>query len=169
MDSPFLQQLRREEQKVRAKIEELRKPIAQAEEDLKSILGTISYCERAETGAPSGPNHATANITIRVNPAAPMIPARLHGLSHRQAVIAIAKHNGGALVAQDAKRLMIEAGIMRETKNSTHMVHNAIINSERFERTGRGTFRLKVTTPPSGTPVAAMAAGIFPGLKSPLQ
>jgi hypothetical protein len=69
--------------------------------------------------------------------------AKLRKMTHRQAVVALARHNGGTIKAQDAKRIMIRAGVMSDTKNSTNMTHNAILQSGEFARIGRGEFRLK--------------------------
>ncbi|MGB9074552.1 MAG: hypothetical protein WCC22_18095, partial [Terriglobales bacterium] len=72
--------------------------------------------------------------------------AKLRKMSQRQAVVALARHNGGTIKAQDAKRIMIRAGVMSDTKNSTNMTHNAILQSGEFDRIGRGEFRLKAGT-----------------------
>ena len=69
--------------------------------------------------------------------------AKLRGLSQPQALLAIAKHNNGLVKTQEAKRLMIVAGIMRPTKNSTGVTYNLIKRSEKFVRVGPGEYRLK--------------------------
>jgi hypothetical protein len=80
---------------------------------------------------------------------APSVPAvdfpigKLRKLTQLQAIVAIAVHNGGTVKAQDAKRLLIEAHVMRETKNSTNITHNVIIRSGKFDRIGPGEYRLK--------------------------
>jgi hypothetical protein len=38
---------------------------------------------------------------------------------------------------------MIKAGIMKQTKNSTNMAHNAINRTDKFERVRPGEYRLK--------------------------
>lgn len=77
-------------------------------------------------------------------PEPPEFPiGKLRKLTQIQAVVAIAKHYGGIVKAQDAKRLMIRANVMRETKNSTNITHNVIIRSGKFERIGPGEYRLK--------------------------
>jgi len=99
--------------------------------------------------------HVSATLAILLRNAASPVPetqsdfplTKLRGLSHAQAVVVIARQSGGVLKAQDAKRIMIAAGIMRETKNSTNMTHNAIIQSGKFDRIGRGEFRLKDSNP----------------------
>lgn len=157
---------------MRKKIEELRPPLEQVEKDLEHVLGMIDFYARNAPKQPASPIPPFPSVTVRSgNP-----PLSLRGLSQKQAVIAIAKANGGVVKAQDAKRLMIEAGIMKNTKNSTRMVHNAIINSERFDRIAPGEFRLKVVVAairvsnaiPSGAASSAMATGVFPP-KPPVQ
>jgi hypothetical protein len=83
----------------------------------------------------------------------PMVPGpavaefpigKLRNLTQLQAVVAIATHNRGTVKAQDAKRLMIQAKVMKETKNSTNITHNVIIRSKKFDRVGPGEYRLKV-------------------------
>src|SRR5207244_4260644 len=68
---------------------------------------------------------------------------KLRNLTQLQAIVTIANHNGGTVRAQDAKRLMIRAGVMRETRNSTNITHNVIIRSHIFERIGHGEYRLR--------------------------
>jgi hypothetical protein len=158
----ILEGLRSTEQSLRRKIEVLQKPLSQAEEDLRNIVGTIAFYERNQTSmvyvAQTSPaTHADVKVGV-------FSAANLRGLTQTQAVITIAKHCGGVIKAQVAKHLMIQAEVMKSTKNSTRMVHNAIINSGRFERIAPGEFRLKVIgngTAPSGTPTAAIAAGVF--------
>ena len=135
---PFVEHLKNLAEATRKKIEELRTPLTQAEKDLEHMTGMIDFYSRnAPTQGTSLAVPGSA-VTFRAT-----ISANIRGLSHKQAVVAIAKFNGGVIKAQQAKRQMIEAGIMRNTKNSTRMVHNAIVNSDRFDRIAPGEFRLK--------------------------
>jgi hypothetical protein len=151
---PVIEHLKATEERLRRKIEDMRGPLAQAEEDLRSIAGTIAFYERS---APV-PQSATLNLTA--NPVSVFSAASIRNMTQKQAVVAIARHNGGIIRAQEAKHLMIQAGIMKVTKNSTRMVHNAIISSDRFDRIAPGTFRLRVSTS-LGAPTTAIAAGVF--------
>jgi hypothetical protein len=150
--TPVVEHLRKVEQMLRRKVEELKKPVVQAEEDLRNVIGTIAIYERNPRLLEIRLRDA-ANITDNVSTEKPVLSLR--GMTHTQAVLAIAKRNGGIIKAQDAKQLMIHAGVMRDTKNSTHMVHNAIINSDRFERIGRGEFRLKLPANGAGNVILA--------------
>lgn len=131
-------QLLTEEKVLTEKLEKLRKPIIQVEQDLEHIRGTISFLTRHAEGKFTPLNEG---IVVEVANVFPL--SRLKGLTHSAAVVAIAKHNGGIVRAQDAKRLMIRAGIMSQTKNSTNMTHNAILRTDKFERVAPGEYRLK--------------------------
>jgi hypothetical protein len=163
----MIEHLRKVADALRTKIEGLRTPLEQAEKDLEHIVGVIDFYSRNTPTQEAGVAGPAVTVKATITP-------NLRGLSQKQAVIAIARFNGGVIKAQHAKRLMIEAGVMSNTKNSTRMVHNAIINSERFDRIAPGEFRLKAVSatlnvvPSSGTPVAASAAGLFPP-KPPVQ
>jgi len=68
---------------------------------------------------------------------------KLRKLTQVQALVVIAKEMNGVIRAQDAKRLLIKAGVMRETKNSTNIIHAVILRSGKFERVRPGEYRLK--------------------------
>jgi hypothetical protein len=137
----IVSQLRAEEKTVQEKLEKLRQPIAQLESDLQHIRGVIEFYQRSASKNP------TSKIAEEVKDFTDAIVAasslRLKGLSHAEAAIAIAKSNGGVVRTQEAKHLMIKAGIMSRTKNSTNMAHNAIQRSGMFERVTAGVYRLK--------------------------
>jgi hypothetical protein len=86
--------------------------------------------------------------------------AKLRRLTQVQALTVIAKHYGGTFKAQEAKRLLIRAGVMRETKNSTNIIHAVILRSEKFERVRPGEYRLKEASGPSQQTM---------GLQAPIQ
>lgn len=151
----LIAQLKATRDALRKKIEELR---AQSEADLQNIEGTISFYERQGLVARSATLTLTAN-----NPPTPFGVANIRNMTHKQAVIAIAKSNGGIVRAQEAKHMMIQAQIMRPTKNATRMVHNAIVSSGRFDRIAPGQYRLRPPTPiVAPAPASAPSAGLFP-------
>ncbi len=133
-----IEQLRILEQKTRRKIEGLHKSIEKelsvAENDLAHILGTIACMERGKESV-SNPLLTTFARELE--------GPKLRGLTHKQAVVAIAKHNSGVIKSLDAKKLMIRAGIMKDTRNASRMVHNAIKGTHLFDPIAPGKFRLK--------------------------
>jgi len=69
--------------------------------------------------------------------------ARIKGMTQVQALATIARSQGGLIQAQEAKNLLIRAGLMRRTKNSTSTIHSVIIRSGRFQRVNPGEYRIK--------------------------
>jgi len=141
-ENEIITKLRSDEKTIQEKLEKMRKPIAQLEADLQHIQGAIAFYQR------NTDDKMMAEVEEAVTEAMAIIPmSRLKNLSHSDAVIAIAKYNGGVVRTQEAKRLMIKAGIMSRTKNSTNMAHNAIHRTGRFERVSPGEYRLKEGRP----------------------
>lgn len=153
MDNRMVEQLRKDEQKIRKKIEELRssieKELSAAESDLAHILGAIGYYERLQ--------REDKEIVSLVHETP---EPKLRGLTHKQAVVAIAKQNGGIVRSSQAKKLMIRAGIMADTKNSNRMVHNAIKASKLFDPISPGKYRLRSFAAPVADGPLATAADL---------
>ncbi len=73
----------------------------------------------------------------------PTIPNDLSGKSTRQACIAIAKQNNGIVRVADAKKALVSARILKETKNTWAIVYTTLHRSKEFEKApGAGEFRL---------------------------
>ena len=123
----YLTQMKRD---LHVKREKLLRPLQEVDKDIESVTATLAAVLRS------------TNQEEKEN-AVGFPVKKLRGLTHTEALIEIAKYNGGILKAQEAKVIMIGAGVMRNTKNSTHMVHGAIARSEAFERIGRGEYKLK--------------------------
>jgi len=87
---------------------------------------------------------------------------KLRKLTQVQDLVVIAKHNNRVVRAKEAKQLLIKAGVLRETKNSTTIIHAAIVRSDKFERISKGEHRLKGHAPLPMHPMqeAAQTAGM---------
>jgi hypothetical protein len=125
----YLTQLKRE---MGLQRDRLLRPVHAIEKKLESITAALAVLLE-ETKEEAGPQAGIDDFPL----------AKLKRLSHRQAVIEIARYYGGTIKAQDAKRILIHSGCMSNTKNSTNMTHNAIVQSGAFERIGKGEYRLK--------------------------
>ena len=132
----LLEELQALEKSLQEKLERFRKPYLQVEDDLKNVAGTIALLKR-NLRATNPENVDGQSLNLR-------------GMTHKDAVVAIAKANGGVVRAQDAKRLMIKWGVMKATKNATNMTHNVILRSDLFDRIGPGEYRLRPTDRASG-------------------
>jgi hypothetical protein len=106
------------------------------EQEIEHISSTISSLQQGST---------INEQQIRTG--GPSLLARLAGMSQTQGLVAIARANNGVIKAQEAKRILIEAGRMTKTKNSTSAIHTLINRSGRFERIAPGTYRLKENKP----------------------
>jgi hypothetical protein len=116
-----------------ARRERLMLPIQEVEQEIEHIAATIRSLQKPPQPAVG----FTATLTVDF----PI--GKLRKLTQVQALTVIAKHYGGTFKAQEAKRLLIKAGVMRETKNSTNIIHAVIVRSEKFERVKPGEYRLK--------------------------
>jgi len=113
--------------------ERLLLPLQEVDQEIEHVTATILSLQRKPGPAAS----FTATVTVDF----PI--AKIRRLTQVQALTVIAKHYGGTFKAQEAKRLLIRAGVMRETKNSTGMIHSVIRRSEKFERVRSGEYKLK--------------------------
>lgn len=120
--------------------EMLARPLQEVDQEIEHVDATMRSLQR-----PAIPLGTTMSIRLNgVTVAVEDFPiAKLRKLTQVQALTVIAKHYGGTLKAQEAKRLLIRAGVMRETKNSTNIIHAVILRSDKFERVRPGEYRLK--------------------------
>jgi len=70
------------------------------------------------------------------------IVPELKGRTHIDALKHIASRSGGRLKVTDAKRLMSEAGMIRNPKNALSMLYTIISRSNEFEKIAPGEYRL---------------------------
>jgi hypothetical protein len=66
----------------------------------------------------------------------------LTGMTHLDALIAIAKANDNVLVAKVARRLMAKANLFSNAKNASSALFTAINRSGKFERISPGRYKL---------------------------
>jgi len=128
--------------------ERLMRPITELDKQIAGVVSTIGLLLDS-----SRPIDDASPRTVLLQ--------KIKGMTQPMALVEIAKYNDGALNAQEAKALMIHAGIMRQTKNSASIVHSVIARTGRFVRTGRGKYRLKPasSTVSVKTPIVEDAGG----------
>ncbi len=123
--------------------ERLMRPVQELDQELEHVDATLRSIQKTHT------------LSFPKEDFFPV--AKLRKLTQVQALTVIAKHNGGIVRAQEAKRLLIKAGVMRETKNSTNIIHAVILRSEKFERVRPGEYRLKENMTPSNSQLEEVA------------
>ena len=67
---------------------------------------------------------------------------QIRGLEPEKAAIVIAEANDGELKSTPARCLMVEAGVIPDTRNASHRLWEVLDGSERFENVKRGVYRL---------------------------
>lgn len=85
----------------------------------------------------------------------------LAGKTHLEALVEIAKANGGLLVVKMARRLMTRANMFTNPKNASSVLFTAISRSGKFQSIGKGKYELIEQKPmaiPEAIPVTATAA-----------
>ncbi len=70
-------------------------------------------------------------------------PKALKGMTQINALVAIARKGGGQLRANEAKRLMLQAGLISNPANAASIVYTLIKRSERFDRVEAGVYKLQ--------------------------
>lgn len=119
------------------KRERLLVPVKEVDKEIEHVTATIDLILKTKVVARKIPVVLPTPFPIE----------KINGMTHIAAIVEIARFYDGMVRTQDAKAYLIEGGVMKDTKNSINMVHNAIIRSGRFERIAPGKFRLKPPKP----------------------
>jgi hypothetical protein len=73
---------------------------------------------------------------------APVTPA-FRGLTQAQALEKIAKNGNGRFRIKDAKRILLDAGLIKTAKNANNIIYNVIQREEgKFRRISPGEYEL---------------------------
>jgi hypothetical protein len=124
-----IQYLTQKKRELTEKREKLMRPVQELDKELAALAATLSIALRDDTSAMLEAD----GFPLR----------KIRNMTQTQALIEIAKYNGGTIRSLEVKPILIAAKLMKNTKNAAHMVNGAIARSGAFERTGRGEYRLK--------------------------
>ncbi len=69
-------------------------------------------------------------------------PVSFQGKTQVQALVTIAEHSQGYIKVTEAKRILLEAGVLPRAKTAYQQVTSTLIRSRRFEKAGPGEYRL---------------------------
>lgn len=122
-------------QRLEEKVSTFARKLGEAQQQLKSVATTL------ELLGYSGENVAAPERKF-IYP-----PIQLKGLTQPQALERIAKANNGRFKITDVIPVLIEAGVMKRTKNAYSMIFSTIQRTEKYERVGPGEYVLKSETP----------------------
>jgi hypothetical protein len=110
---------------------QLMRPIQEIDSAISGLTSTISLLLRDDAPAAAGPE--AIGFPLR----------KIKHMSQAQALLEIAKYNGGTIKSLEVKAILIAAKLMKPSKNAAGMVNGVITRSEAFERIGRGEYRLR--------------------------
>ncbi len=145
------------------RLEELRRNIAMLEQALvvaeealsdAPLVPQVSHSEAHPSSVPTRLTlwQADPAPPANVTPLPLLSPSgwrqKLRGLTQIEALERIARENGGILKTADAKPILMAAGLTRgKPRNIGSHIYHMLLNSENFERIGKGTFRLLTYRP----------------------
>lgn len=125
-----IQYLTQKKKELTEKVDRMMRPIQELQKEIAALTMSISVLLREEI--PSGSTEI-GGFPLR----------RIRNLTQTQAVVEIAKYNGGVIKSLEVKPILIAAKLMKNTKNAAHMVNGVIARSAAFDRVRRGEYRLK--------------------------
>jgi hypothetical protein len=124
-----IQYLTQKKRDLTEKKDKLMRPILELDKEIAALTASLAIALRDD---------------VSVALEAEGFPLRkIKNLTQTQALIEIAKYNGGTIRSLEVKPILIAAKLMKNTKNAAHMVNGAIARSGAFERISRGEYRLK--------------------------
>jgi hypothetical protein len=136
-----LEELRK---RLQAKMEALQEEFQEVKNQHQSVTTTLNLLGY-KTGINLAPAEGAAVIT------------GFNGLTQAQALERIAKNNGGRFKMKDAKRILVDAGLIKTAKNANNILYNVIQREEgKFRRVSPGEYEL--STKREEKPLLAEAA-----------
>ena len=105
--------------------------LVRVEEELRAVSKTLDLLDEKRTRTRRGQN---VNLGVR--------PEELKGMTQLQALVHIAGRNNHILETSPARLLLIEAGLLRDGKNSSRTLYLTVDRSNRFQSVKRGHYVL---------------------------
>lgn len=127
-DISIIDQLAELVAKLRQEQAEAQRHLAEIDEKLRAVETTMRLFRT--NGALAASDMSTSLVS------------ELKGKTHLQALITIAYKNNACFKVVDAKRLMLQAGLLRSPKNALSMLYTIISRSGKFEKVAPGEYRL---------------------------
>lgn len=110
--------------------------VAHLEQEIKAVEAVIRVLRERRPGG----------ITDTVD------PSDLRGKTQIEALVTMAKKGKGEIKITEAKRLMLQAGLIRTPKNAFSILYTVIKRSDRFDRVKSGVYKLRSYKPPTSQP-----------------
>ena len=107
--------------------------LSEIDKEIEAVSITVRLLREAAS--------ASENPVEEIRPT--IVPANLDGMSTREACIEIARLNQGFVRIGDAKKALVSAGILKESKNTWSIIYTTLQRSKEFEKAqASGAFKL---------------------------
>lgn len=124
---------------------ELQSELEEVTRKLESVSTTLALLD----GAPMPGGHRVAMRQLTSSGSESIDISSLRGLKQVEALKLIARHFGGQFETTIAKRIMLQAGLIKTSKNANNILFSVIQRSDKFERVQPGVYRLKEEDKPT--------------------
>lgn len=118
---------------------EIQKELEEVNNNLDSVSRTLELLDRADSDVAPAPRPHAAVFRV---PTASIDVSSLRGMKQVDALRKIAEHGGGQVQTSVAKRLFLQAGLIKNPKNANNILFAVIHRSGLFERVEPGVYRL---------------------------
>ena len=123
---------------------ELQAELADVSRKLESVSTTLALLD----GVPMPIAHRVSIAdTVAVPTVSSIDVSSLRGMRQVDALVKIAQHNGGQFQTTVAKKLLLQAGLIKNPKNANNILFSVIQRSGKFERVEPGVYRLVAHKP----------------------
>jgi hypothetical protein len=111
-------------------------------EDVSRKLESVSTTLALLDGSPMPISHNLALAENTLPPPVSIDVTGLRGMTQVEALTKIAEHNGGQIQTLTAKKILLQAGLIKNPKNANNILFSVIQRSGKFERVDHGVYRL---------------------------
>jgi predicted nuclease with TOPRIM domain len=129
-NKPVIEELEELKQRLQAKLESLDEEMKDIKSKYQSVLTTLELLGHTTKLDLSASMFSSASYALK-------------GLTQAQALERIARNNGGRIKVKEAKRILLNAGLIRTAKNANNIIFNVIQREEgKFKRVAPGEYEL---------------------------
>jgi hypothetical protein len=122
--------------------EQLQRQVDDVRKKLESVSTTLAMLDEGDSSS------GVATSTSEHSPRGGVIDlSSLRGMTQIEALKKLAEHSGGEFRTMDAKRIFLQAGIIKSQKNANNILFSVIQRSGLFERTAPGVYRIASSKP----------------------
>lgn len=119
----------------------IRKEMEEIASNLEAVSRTLALLDSDKPDENENESEEEASNEARVD------LTSLRGGTQIEALVKIAQHRGGRFLLSDAKRILVQAGMIKTPKNAGPIIFNVIQRSDRFRRVEPGLYELKSDKP----------------------